>query len=242
MLLFSLEGNVGAGKTTFLKRLETSLDAEGISSEVVYEPVEEWMVPLTGVEEHPSLFSLYYKDKARYGFAFQMFALQTRVKRLLSALKEQKAKVIICERCHLSDYEIFGKMLRDSGAISLNEYMVYQGWVTLSAQLLDEHMKGIIYLRTTPVICIDRILIRSRPGEEQISLDYISKLHEYHERWLSTPSNCPKNMMGSPLDLCVIDGNRIPDVGQVTRMMKKWVTTTSADDLIHTRESSYNLV
>lgn len=39
-----------------------------------------------------------------------------------------------------------------------------------------------IYLRSDPAQCHERIMRRARPSEESISLDYLKKLHDYHER------------------------------------------------------------
>jgi deoxyadenosine/deoxycytidine kinase len=38
-----------------------------------------------------------------------------------------------------------------------------------------------IYLRSNPEKCINRIQKRHRQSEDQISLDYITKLHDLHE-------------------------------------------------------------
>jgi deoxyadenosine/deoxycytidine kinase len=44
--------------------------------------------------------------------------------------------------------------------------------------------KGFIYLRCEPEISFERIQKRKRSGEENISLEYLKKLHRKHDDWL----------------------------------------------------------
>ena len=46
------------------------------------------------------------------------------------------------------------------------------------------NINEIVYIKSDPTICIDRIKKRCRNGEDSISLDYISKCHEYHEFYI----------------------------------------------------------
>jgi deoxyadenosine/deoxycytidine kinase len=49
--------------------------------------------------------------------------------------------------------------------------------------------KKIIYLRSTPTICADRIKIRNREEEKNITLQYLQELHSAHELWLMNKPN-----------------------------------------------------
>ena len=42
----------------------------------------------------------------------------------------------------------------------------------------------IIYLRTSPEIAMTRIQNRGRTGEQNISLEYLTNLHELYDDWL----------------------------------------------------------
>lgn len=198
-MLFTVEGNIGAGKSTLLKSLETeTFCAPHI---VLYEPVEEWMNVKPEGPDSMSLFEKYYTNKGRYGFMFQMYALQTRVNHLLNTINNNKDKIIICERTHLTDCEIFAKMLAQGGIMDKTEYFVYKSWYDDCTQRLNGVIKGAIYLRTTPPICMTRIAKRSREGEENISVQYIKTLHELHDEWLFNDHNHPD------LPVCVINGD-----------------------------------
>eukprot|EP01083_Nonionella_stella_P162113 531860_1 len=44
-------------------------------------------------------------------------------------------------------------------------------------------LDGIVYLRTTPETCLDRLHQRGRHEETSVSVDYLTKLHRRHEEW-----------------------------------------------------------
>ena len=47
----------------------------------------------------------------------------------------------------------------------------------------------IIYLRTSPEIALTRVRSRNRQGEERVSLDYLTDLHQYYDNWLMYENN-----------------------------------------------------
>ena len=47
----------------------------------------------------------------------------------------------------------------------------------------------IVYLRTSPYIALTRIRKRNRQAEEDLSLDYLTKLHSYYDNWLLGTKN-----------------------------------------------------
>lgn len=175
-----VDGNIGSGKSTLLKYLETEkFDKEHI---IVMEPVDEWMKVSKGSEE--SLFEKYYKDKKRYGFIFQMFVLETRVNAMYKAINENPGKIVICERSHFTDCYVFAKMLLQDKLIEQHEYDVYKSWFDMCCGLLDKCVKGIIYMRADPSVCLGRIFKRMRNGEDTISYSYVNTIHSLYEEWL----------------------------------------------------------
>ena len=65
------------------------------------------------------------------------------------------------------------------------EYDIYNKW--FSCFLDNVSIDGIIYIKTNPDTCMERINKRNRDGED-IPLDYLNKCHQYHENWLSNSS------------------------------------------------------
>jgi len=184
--LVSIEGNIGAGKSTLIEKLKQEL------SGVVFvdEPVEEWE---SIQEDGVTILEKYYGDQKRYAFAFQMMAFITRVRRLREAIVSNPNSVIITERSVFTDFEIFAKMLHDEGKIENIEYQIYTRW--FEEFTADISVRGIIYVRETPETCAEHVTMRNRKGES-IPLEYLKQCHEYHEKWLMKK----KNMLVNPTE------------------------------------------
>lgn len=182
MWIFSVEGNIGAGKSTLLESMKNlKFDRP---HKIIQEPVNEWT---SETETSTSILELYYSDKARYAFTFQMFALQTRFEHIYNVMKENPDTILICERCPLTDFEIFAKMLFDSKQMSECEIMIYKRWYEFMDMLIGPKIKGILYLEMPISTCASRIIKRNRKGEGNITMDYLQSLHQQHETWLSRP-------------------------------------------------------
>lgn len=195
-MIICVEGNIGAGKTSLLKHIEDHVTFKAPHI-IALEPVDDWMNLRAG-NDAKSLFEHYYDDKQRYGFMFQMYALQTRFKHILELQKAHPDAIVLCERSHLTDSMIFANMLYEDGVISPIEHTVYKSWYDFAVQLIQPKIGGIIYLRVDPDVCAQRILKRNRMGEDHIDLKYLKTLHAQHEAWL----------MNGTTEVCVVDGNR----------------------------------
>jgi deoxyadenosine/deoxycytidine kinase len=182
--IFSIEGNIGSGKSTlveYLKQNFPKINRNGIDYNIIYvqEPVDIWntVVDSTG----KNIIERYYSDQKKYAFSFQMMAYITRLSQIRRIIKEApEHTIILTERCLYTDYNIFAKMLYDSGLIEEIEYSIYRKWFY---EFIDTPVSGFIYVKTTPETCLKRILLRNRKGED-ISFDYLLNCHNYHERWL----------------------------------------------------------
>lgn len=195
MVVF-LEGNIGAGKTTLLSKLEN------MGYVVVYEPVDEWM-SMRARPDGESFFELFYKDKKRYGFMFQMVALQSRISHIQKLVAEKsETQLIICERSFFTDHQVFAKMLHDQKIISDEEFCVYKMWYNYLVELIKPKVSGIIYLKASPETCVKRIAKRNRKGEEELGLDYVRNVHDRHEDWLmsSTHVDLPIHIVDGEVD------------------------------------------
>lgn len=81
-----------------------------------------------------------------------------------------------------TDKMVFAKMLHESGMIEDVNYQIYLRWFEHFAE--DCALHRVVYVRTDPEICHDRIAKRSRSGEEGIPLSYLQECHKYHEAML----------------------------------------------------------
>ena len=209
MSIISVEGSIGAGKTTFLKEVQKA------GYHVLFEPVDSWSSEMI---DDLSMIELYYKDKAKYGFAFQMYVLQSRVQHLLAAIQNHKDTIIITERCPMSDSKIFAEMMHEQGIINDYSYSVYKKWYAFVQTILPP-ITGVVYLRVSPETCVQRIMKRNRNGESLIDSSYLNQLHNKHESWLMHPGDVP---------VCVVDGNgHVPNVAQLKEFIEELASNSA---------------
>lgn len=181
-IIISLEGNIGVGKSTLMGVLEK--DFSDIA-DFVYEPVDEWLNILDENEEK-NLLDIFYEDKKRWAYTFQNVAYVTRMKRILDTTKN----VIIMDRSLDGDYNTFTKMLREEGCLNDIEWQSYLMWYNLYRDYIGKNVqKSYVYLRCSPEVAIARIAKRNRSEEKSISIDYINKLHDSHEKWFEKEDN-----------------------------------------------------
>lgn len=88
---------------------------------------------------------------------------------------------LVMERNFLSNEAVFIRSLRDRGEISELDYSL----LSLKSKGLFETMVKMhnlkplfIHLRDSPANCLKRVRERARPGEETVSLEYLSELCE----------------------------------------------------------------
>ena len=174
-MIINVEGNIGCGKSTFIALLKEEFK-DRTDVIVLTEPVDEW---LKIKDKDGNILQHYYKDQKAYAFSFQMLAYISRLAILKEAL-DWGYKYIITERCLDTDKHIFCQMLYDDGFINEIEFQIYNKWFE---ELNTNNVYKTIYLRCEPCIAHERVLIRSRM-EETISLDYLQKCHNYHDKWM----------------------------------------------------------
>lgn len=172
-LVCMIEGNIGAGKSTFLKIVREYLNVQ-----VVFEPHERWQ----NVGGH-NLLNHFYKDMKRWAYTFQSYAFISRVQTQAQEALKMQEPVQIVERSVFSDRYCFARNCYELGFMSELEWKLYQEWFSWLITVLPlPH--AFIYLRTDPSTCYNRIQKRSRSEEELIDKAYLTKLHHCHEAWL----------------------------------------------------------
>lgn len=188
-----VEANIGSGKTTILNIIKEYFNNK---INTIQEPVDEWITHYD--QEGNNILTKYYQDMKRWAFTFQINSLSTRLNRLLKEYQADKPNII--ERSIFSDGNCFSKLCMQDGNMDQLEFYNYQQILKLMANNFNVKSDGIIYLKTEPKTCQERINNRSRSGEEEISLDYLNKLHQVHEEWIQQ-----MNKEGIPI--LELDGN-----------------------------------
>lgn len=196
----AVEGNIGSGKTTLLNHFRHHSEVE-----VLEEPVDKWK-NVGG----KNLLELFYTDCQRWSYLFESYAV-------LSLMKIHKkphvTPVKMIERSVYSGYFCFEHNLCKSGMMSKAEHSVHNEWFNWITKQHQPHLDLIIYLKTSPETCMERIKARNRSEEKTIPMELLNALHERHEEWLI------QRKFPVPAPVMVVDGNR--DLDEMITFYKK---------------------
>ena len=177
--IISIEGNIGVGKSTFVRIIKQHI----ANSEIVDEPVEMWK-KLTNPDGQ-NILGLFYGDIPRWAYSFQNLACITRMMKIEDTINTTTAKYIFLDRSLGTDKNVFEKMLYDDRLITDIEHDMYNLWCDFYMRYVNKNNNwNYIYLRCTPDTAFSRIQKRGREEEKNISLEYLTKLHKYHDEWL----------------------------------------------------------
>ncbi|KAL4437299.1 hypothetical protein ABPG75_004438 [Micractinium tetrahymenae] len=190
MVTLAVEGNISAGKSTFLDVLSHQQTALNDMLTVVQEPVQQWQ-EYTCKDRHgnprkQNVLAKFYEDPNRYAYSFQHYVLISRMEADLKS-RATGRPLRVLERSIFSDRQVFVRAMHASGTMEDFEVSVYN-------QIFDDHLKtdlglipdGFVYLRASPDTCMHRLRKRSRSEEVGIEQGYLEMLHANHEDWLST--------------------------------------------------------
>lgn len=177
----ALEGNIAAGKSTYLNMLKTNY-----SVACVDEPVSKWQNVSSegGKVVGGNLLDRFYKDPKRWAYTFQTYAFLSRMEAHLKAFESIDAEIVVMERSILSDKHIFATNCWKQGLFSELEWSIYCEWHGWIVSQFSSKLDGIVYLRTHPDTCLRRLLNRGREEEKAVPLQYLEELHDRHEEWL----------------------------------------------------------
>lgn len=191
-MLIMIEGNIGAGKSTFLKVLKNHLDAN-----IIFEPTNKWQ----NLDPDNNLLDLFYKDTPRWAYTFQSYAFVSRVQTILEYQKKLSSNndTQFLERSIYCDRYCFAKNCFESGFMKKIEWEIYKEWFAWLAENYAPRPSGFIYLRTNPETCYKRILKRSRSEECDISMGYLESLHKRHEDWLIHKKDVINHLKTTPI-------------------------------------------
>jgi deoxyadenosine/deoxycytidine kinase len=178
-VLLCVEGNISSGKSTTVNELRKVFDSDS-RVKFLLEPLPIW----EGIRDKDgnNMITKFYGNIKQYAFAFQMMAYISRLDILREALRDPDVDVIVTERSLFTDRNVFAKMLYDDNMLEDVEHTIYLKWFDSFVRDIPE-MK-IFYIKTSPEVAMQRLLSRNREGEN-VSSEYLERVHNYHEQWLN---------------------------------------------------------
>jgi len=161
--IISVSGNIGSGKTTFMKHLATQGE-------------HCW---LEGIHDWGELLDLSYKYPDKYSLAFQLRIVseQTLQKQAIEKINVEK---VYTERTSDDGRHVFVNAKLELG--HLDDHMVkeFDNWINVHHMgiIPDE----VIYIRVEPEVAFERIQKRNQPGDDKITFEYIQMLHRLYDQ------------------------------------------------------------
>lgn len=175
--MYIIEGNIGAGKSTFLKMLREYLP----DITTALEPLESWDTPIQG----DSLLERFMRDAPRWAFTMETCAMMSRVREHMRYQTMDISNLIV-ERSVYSGHYVFSLNGYHQGFMTPQEWRIYLHYFEYLIPHMCKKPAGFMYLRTTPEIAYERVKKRARPSEYSLSLEYLQQLHACHEDFLIT--------------------------------------------------------
>jgi len=185
-IVVSIEGNIGVGKSTFIEIIKNKMQ----NCDFVAEPVDEWKNIKDELDKN--ILQAYYDNFSRWALTFQNLTLITRLISLEKIILNGQHNLIFLDRSIQTDKNIFEKLLFADGQINLMEHQIYNLYYDyINNSVLSKYANKTIYiyLRCSPEKSMERIMKRNRPEEQTISIEYLTKLHNYHDEWLQSQNN-----------------------------------------------------
>ena len=162
----AVTGNIGAGKTTLTTMLSKHYGWDAQFEDVDYNPYLED----------------FYADMSKWSFALQIyffFFLFKQVKEI-----RDSGKNIIQDRTIYEDAHIFAENLNDMNLLTDRDFNNYTSVFNLMKSFVSAP-DLLIYLKSDVPNLVKKIYKRGREYEATISIEYLSKLNQKYEKWIS---------------------------------------------------------
>lgn len=166
-MYIAIAGNIGSGKTSLTEILSAHYGAKAY-----YEDID-----------NPYIAD-FYEDMNRWSFNFQMFFLGSRINQTLQMLSESTGNVVQDRTIH-EDAHIFAGNLHQMGLMSSRDYGTYMKIFTLATDLVPAP-DILIYLKASVPTLVRQILKRGREYEKNIDLEYLERLNNRYNEWISS--------------------------------------------------------
>mmetsp|Transcript_2561 Transcript_2561/g.8297 ORF Transcript_2561/g.8297 Transcript_2561/m.8297 type:complete len:277 (+) Transcript_2561:316-1146(+) len=182
-----IEGNISAGKSTFLQEVLKFSDHHMRGNVcLVPEPVHLWQSVERASDRTSTINVLdeFYKDPSGLAYKFQHYVFMTRF------IEETRSRqgnfdLRVMERSVFSDKNVFTAALYENGWLSDLDLSLYHAWYSpMLKEFPSLTPDGFVYLRASPTTCLRRLKKRARGEETGVDATYLTSLHSKHESWL----------------------------------------------------------
>ncbi|NJC24598.1 deoxynucleoside kinase [Neolewinella antarctica] len=194
----AIAGNIGAGKTTLCTKLGQHFG---------------WDVHYESADDNPYLAD-FYNDMERWSFNLQVYFLHNRFAQIIEI--QDGDRTVIQDRTIYEDAFIFAPNLKDMGMLTKRDFDNYSAlFETMNKSISPPDL--LIYLRAGTGTLVSHIQNRGREYEGAMSLNYLKKLNQRYEDWISDYSE-GKSLI---IDVDNLDfANKPEDLGHVVERVQ----------------------
>jgi len=193
----AIAGNIGSGKTTL-----TTLLAKHY----------KWQAHFEDADDNPYLND-FYDDMQRWSFNLQVYFLNSRFSQVQQI--KNSGKTVIQDRTIYEDAYIFAPNLHSMGLMTTRDFENYFSLFKLMESFISPP-DLLIYLRASVPTLVNQIQKRGRDYENAIRLDYLKRLNERYEAFITSYEQEHKNARLLIID---VDNNNFPekseDLGEI---------------------------
>jgi len=168
----AVAGNIGVGKSTL-----TALLGERLGWEPFFE----------AVDDNPYLAD-FYQDMRQWSFHSQIFFLSRRLRHHRQIF--DRPGTVVQDRTVYEDAEIFAENLYRQGHMTERDYRTYRELYEAMTLFLPPP-DLVVYLQASVPTLLQRIRMRGRDFEQDVSADYLEQLNRLYEEWIERFSLCP---------------------------------------------------
>ena len=162
----AIAGNIGSGKTTLTTLLSKHYN---------------WLPHYEDADDNPYLND-FYDDMQRWSFNLQVYFLQSRFSKVVEL--RQNHKTVIQDRTLYEDAYIFAPNLHSMGLMTTRDFESYLQLFKLMESLVSPP-DVLVYLRASVPTLVTNIQKRGRDYETAIRIDYLKRLNERYEAWIT---------------------------------------------------------
>ena len=159
----TIEGNIGAGKTTLAQLLSEHYNARLILEQFADNP----------------FLPKFYENQEQYAFPLELFFMAERYKQLKDLLQTKD----MFQQVTISDYLFTKCLLFAKVNLPAEEFRLYQKlFDIINPQILQPEI--LIYLHSPVIKLQENIKKRNRPYEQGIASDYLFSLQETYTQYI----------------------------------------------------------
>ena len=152
----SIEGNIGAGKTSLTKMICKKFKIKGLFENYITNPY----------------LKSFYKNPRKYSYDVETYFLNERIKSLQDSIKKSDKDEAV-----VSDYSIFKSLIFSKQNLNSTDFNKYVLEYDKGLSLINKP-NLIIYLDASPAFLLNRIKKRGRGFEKNISEIYLKNIEQ----------------------------------------------------------------